>query len=261
METKSTPSGSFLRRNGVKLLVVAAIAAAFGAFFAFGGSQYLSLEYLKARQADIMAYYGEHPVVVIGVFLVVYVVSTGLSLPGAAILTILAGALFGRWIGTLIVSFASTSGATLAFLASRFLIGNSVQARFGRQLEGFNRGIEREGPFFLFTLRLIPAVPFFVINLVMGVTRIRTLTFWWVSQLGMLAGTFVYVNAGTELARIDSPSGLLSPTLLVSFAVLGAFPFLVRFAFRALGKKPAKVMPEEAAPAERGGATAAERVA
>jgi uncharacterized membrane protein YdjX (TVP38/TMEM64 family) len=158
----------------------------------------------------------------------IYILSTSLSLPGATILTLAGGALFGFWAGGLVVSFASTMGATLACVVSRFVLRDWVQGKFGDRLATINEGIAREGPFYLFTLRLIPLFPFWMINLVMGLTKVPLLTFYWVSQVGMLPGTAVYVNAGKELAKIDSLSGILSPSLIVSFAVLGLFPIVVK---------------------------------
>lgn len=151
-----------------------------------------------------------------------------MSLPGAVVLTIVGGALFGFLTGTLIVSFASTIGATLACFVARFLLRDWVQGKFGDKIVKINEGIGKEGAFYLFTLRLIPVFPFWIINLVMGLTRMRLWTFYWVSQLGMLAGTMVYINAGKELARIDSLKGILSPGLLISFALLGIFPIAVK---------------------------------
>ena len=161
-------------------------------------------------------------------FFAAYVVITALSLPGAGIMTLAAGGLFGLAWGFVIVSFASTIGATLAFLVSRYLLRDSVQKRFGDRLGPLNKGIEREGAFYLFTLRLVPIFPFFLINILMGLTPIKTFTYYWVSQLGMLAGTVVFVNAGTQLAKIEGISGILSPCLLFSFALLGVFPLLAK---------------------------------
>ena len=212
--------------NKSKLVVVAGIVVAIGAFFALGGHRYLSFENIKAQQAAIDAYYRSSPARAVLGFFLVYVAVTGLSLPGAAIMTLAAGAIFGLGWGTLIVSFASTLGATLAFLASRFLLRDWVQHKFGQQLRAVNEGVATDGAQYLFTLRLIPAVPFFVINLAMGLTPLRAWTFYWVSQLGMLAGTLVFVNAGTQLAQLQSLSGILSPGLLGAFVLLGIFPFI-----------------------------------
>ncbi len=187
---------------------------------------YLSLQSLKAHQETIDAYFQANPLVTAGTYFVIYVLVTAFSLPGAAVMTLAGGAVFGLLWGTLIVSFASSIGATLAFLVSRYLLRDVVQSRFGDKLKAVNKGIEKDGPFYLFTLRLVPLFPFFVINLVMGLTPLATRTFYWVSQLGMLAGTLVYVNAGTQLARIDSLDGILSPGLIASFTLLGLFPLI-----------------------------------
>jgi pyruvate/2-oxoglutarate dehydrogenase complex dihydrolipoamide dehydrogenase (E3) component/uncharacterized membrane protein YdjX (TVP38/TMEM64 family) len=212
-----------------KLLVLAVIAAAITAFFVFDLKQYVSLDYFQAQRAAIEAQVQAYPLRTALLFFGVYVAVTGLSLPGAAIMTLTAGALFGLLWGTVIVSFASTLGATLAFLASRFLLRDWVQQRFGDRLRPINEGIAREGAFYLFALRLVPAFPFFVINLVMGLTPIRTSTYYWVSQLGMFAGTLVYVYAGTQLGAFKISAGLL-----LAFALLGIFPLLAKKALDAL---------------------------
>lgn len=212
-----------------KLLVLAVIAAAITAFFVFDLKQYVSLDYFQAQRAAIEAQVQAYPLRTALLFFGVYVAVTGLSLPGAAIMTLIAGALFGLLWGTAIVSFASTLGATLAFLASRFLLRDWVQQRFGDRLRPINEGIAREGAFYLFALRLVPAFPFFVINLVMGLTPIRTSTYYWVSQLGMFAGTLVYVYAGTQLGAFKISAGLL-----LAFALLGIFPLLAKKALDAL---------------------------
>jgi pyruvate/2-oxoglutarate dehydrogenase complex dihydrolipoamide dehydrogenase (E3) component/uncharacterized membrane protein YdjX (TVP38/TMEM64 family) len=210
------------------IIILFVIAGCVWAFSHYNIGQYLNLEYLKAKQADFSAFYKENAVLAIGVFSLIYIVSTALSLPGAAWLTLLAGALFGLVTGTIIVSFASTIGATLAFTISRLLLRDWVQNKFGSYLKSFNAGVEKDGGFYLFTLRLIPAFPFFVINLVMGLTPMKTFQFFWVSQIGMLAGTAVYVNAGTQLAQIESVKGILSPGLLLSFVLLGIFPIVTK---------------------------------
>jgi pyruvate/2-oxoglutarate dehydrogenase complex dihydrolipoamide dehydrogenase (E3) component/uncharacterized membrane protein YdjX (TVP38/TMEM64 family) len=207
-------------------LVIAVIIIMVAAFFAFDVGRYLNLEFFKARHQALATYYQAHPLAAALAYFVAYVAVTGLSLPGAAIMTLAGGAIFGLLWGTLIVSFASSIGATLAFLASRFVLRDWVQQRFGRQLRPINDGFDKEGGFYLFTLRLVPAFPFFVINLLMGLTPIRAWTFYWVSQAGMLAGTMVYVNAGTQLAGIDSLRGILSPGLIVSMSLLGVFPLV-----------------------------------
>ena len=211
-----------------KWVLLAAVAALVVVYFAFDLGQYFSLEYVKRRQADFSALYAQHPWAVTGAFFALYVVVTGLSLPGAAILTLVAGAIFGLLVGTIIVSFASSIGATLAFLVSRYVLRDSVQGKFGARLVDINKGIEKDGAFYLFTLRLVPLIPFFVINLVMGLTRMKTGVFYLASQIGMLAGTIVYVNAGTQLARIESLRGILSPGLLGSFVLLGLFPLIAK---------------------------------
>lgn len=214
--------------KGSKLIAFAIIAAAVVAYFAFDLGRFLSLEYFKAQQAAIDAYFRANPLQSAAIYFAIYVAVTGLSLPGAAILTLAGGAVFGLLWGVVIVSFASSLGATLAFLASRFLLRDWVQAKFGDKLKPINDGIAKEGAFYLFALRLVPAFPFFVVNLVMGLTPIRTATYYWVSQVGMLAGTVVYVYAGTQLAGITSLKGILSPGLLGAFVLLGLFPFVAK---------------------------------
>ncbi|MGE0096965.1 MAG: FAD-dependent oxidoreductase [Hydrogenophaga sp.] len=198
------------------------------AFFAFDLDRFLSLEQLKQSQAAFAELHARSPIQVALAYFAVYVVATALSVPGAAIITLAGGAIFGLFWGTVLVSFASSLGATLAFMVSRFVLRDGIEARFGQRLAEINKGIEKDGAFYLFTLRLIPVVPFFVINLVMGLTQMKARTFYWVSQLGMLAGTVVYVNAGTQLARLDSLQGILSPALLGSFVLLGLFPLMAR---------------------------------
>ena len=215
--------------NKKKIAVLALVVAGLAAFFVLDLGRFFSLGYLKQSQSALADLYANNPWQVVITYLLIYVAATGLSLPGAGtILTLAGGAIFGLAWGTLIVSFASAIGATLAFLAARFVLRDSLQARFGKRLAEINSGIAKDGAFYLFTLRLVPLVPFFVINLVMGLTKMRTRTFYWVSQLGMLAGTAVYVNAGTQLARLDSLKGILSPALLGSLVLLGIFPLLAR---------------------------------
>ena len=214
--------------NPRKLAVLVVLAAALGSFFLFDLGQYLNLQTLKAQQAAIADYREHNPVLSVAVYFVIYVAVTALSVPGAALLTLAGGAVFGVLWGTVIVSFASPLGATAAFLIARFLLRDWVGQRFGQRLTAIDEGIQREGAFYLFTLRLVPVFPFFLVNLLLGLTAMRTWTFFWVSQLGMLAGTVAYVNAGTQLARIDSLGGILSPALLGSFAILGVFPLLAR---------------------------------
>jgi pyruvate/2-oxoglutarate dehydrogenase complex dihydrolipoamide dehydrogenase (E3) component/uncharacterized membrane protein YdjX (TVP38/TMEM64 family) len=214
--------------NYRKLALVAVLAALVSAFFAFDLGHYLSLQTLKAQQAAIEAFRAANPLLSVALYFVLYVITTALSFPGAALLTLAGGAVFGVLWGTVIVSFASTIGATLAFMISRFLLRDWVAQRFGKRLAAIDEGVRREGGFYLFTLRLVPAFPFFLVNLLLGLTAMKARTFFWVSQLGMLAGTVVYVNAGTQLARLESLSGILSPGLLGSFVLLGIFPLLAR---------------------------------
>jgi len=211
-----------------KIAMVVAGGVLVAIFFALDLQQYLSLNYIKESQARFAELYNENPVMVIGGYMAIYILVTALSLPGAAILTLAGGALFGLATGLIIVSFASSIGATLACFVARFVLRDWVQNKFGDKLTTINEGIAKEGPFYLFTLRLIPVFPFFVINLVMGLTKMPLFTFYWVSQVGMLAGTAVFVNAGKELAKIDSLSGILSPGLIGSFVILGLFPLVVK---------------------------------
>ena len=211
-----------------KILILAALAALVAAYFHFDLGQYLTIEGIKGVVDDVQGFYAENQIAVLAGFFAVYVGVTAASLPGAAIMTLAAGALFGLVLGTVLVSFASTLGATLAFLSSRFVLRDTIEGRFGERLKTINEGLERDGAFYLFTLRMIPAIPFFVINLVMGLTRIKTWTFVWVSQIGMLLGTIVYVNAGTQLAQIESTSGLLSPVLIGSFVLLAIVPWIAK---------------------------------
>jgi pyruvate/2-oxoglutarate dehydrogenase complex dihydrolipoamide dehydrogenase (E3) component/uncharacterized membrane protein YdjX (TVP38/TMEM64 family) len=214
--------------NQGRILLLLAIVLAVSAFFLLGLGDYLTLASLKARQAELATFVDERPLVAVAAFFLLYVAVTALSLPGAAIMTLAAGAIFGLWRGTLIVSFASTIGASLAFLSSRYLLRDWVKSRFGDRIAAIDRGIAKDGAFYLLTLRLIPAFPFFLINLAMGLTGIRLLTFALVSQVGMLPGTIVYVNAGTQIAAVESTSGILSPALIGSFVLLGLFPLLAK---------------------------------
>ena len=210
-------------------LVLALIAGvAIAAFFAFDLGQYLNLQTLKAQQVAIQDFHAHRPLLSVAAYFLIYVLTTALSLPGAVFLTLAGGAVFGLLWGTLIISFASTIGATLAFLMSRFLLRDWVSQRFGQRLAAIDEGVRREGALYLFTLRLVPAFPFFLINLLLGLTGMKARTFYWVSQIGMLAGTVVYVNAGTQLGKLDSLAGILSPGLLGSFVLLGIFPLIAR---------------------------------
>jgi pyruvate/2-oxoglutarate dehydrogenase complex dihydrolipoamide dehydrogenase (E3) component/uncharacterized membrane protein YdjX (TVP38/TMEM64 family) len=211
-----------------KFALIAVAVALISAFFVFDLGQYFRLDFFKSQQAAIDLYYRDRPLLVAFAFFALYVLVAAASLPVAGILTLAAGAVFGLALGTLIVSFASSIGATLAFLASRFLFRDLIQRRFGGRMSAVDAGVKKEGGFYLFTLRLVPAFPFFVINLLMGLTRMKTRTFYWVSQAGMLAGTVVYVNAGTQIAQISSPGGILSARLIGSFVLLGIFPLLAK---------------------------------
>jgi pyruvate/2-oxoglutarate dehydrogenase complex dihydrolipoamide dehydrogenase (E3) component/uncharacterized membrane protein YdjX (TVP38/TMEM64 family) len=211
-----------------RLILICCVAAVIGAYFAFDLGRFVSLDELRAQQDAIVAYRDENMLEAALVYFVVYVAVTALSLPGAAVMTLAGGAFFGLLWGSALVSFASTIGATLAFLLARLLFRDAVQNRFGANLRAVNAGVARDGAFYLFTLRLVPLFPFFVINLLMALTPIRTLTFFLVSQLGMFPATLVYVNAGTHLANLDSLAGILSPGLIVSFTLLGLFPLIAR---------------------------------
>jgi len=228
-----------------RLLIVAAIIVLVILFKVLGLGQYLTLDYLKASQDTFSQLYAKHRLAVIGAYMAIYIVVTALSLPGAAVMTLAGGAMFGFWIGFVIVSFASTIGATLACFVARFLLRDWVQNKFGEKLSAINKGIEDEGAFYLFSLRLVPIFPFFVINLVMGLTSIELITFYWVSQIGMLPGTMVFVNAGKELAQIESLSGILSPGLIISFVILGLFPLAVKKLLYFYKKRTGKLLPEE----------------
>jgi uncharacterized membrane protein YdjX (TVP38/TMEM64 family) len=228
-----------------RLLIVAAIAVVVILFKVLGLGQYLTLDYLKASQDKFSLLYANNRIAVIASYMAIYILVTALSLPGAAVMTLAGGAMFGFWIGFVVVSFASTIGATLACFVARFLLRDWVQNKFGEKLSTINKGIEKEGAFYLFSLRLVPIFPFFVINLAMGLTTMKLLTFYWVSQIGMLPGTMVYVNAGKELGQIESLSGILSPNLIISFVILGIFPITVKKLLYLYKKKTGKLLPEE----------------
>jgi len=241
--------------NVKKLTLIAGIVLLVILFFAFDLQQYLTLAYLKQSRATFQALYAEQTVAVILGFFLLYILVVAVNLPGAAVMTLAAGALFGFWVGLVVVSFASSIGATLACLVARYLFRDWAQARLGSWFEKINAGIQKEGAFYLFTMRLIPAIPFFAINLGMALTSMRLLTFYWVSQLGMLAGTAVYVNAGKQLGEISKLSDILSFDLIVSFAILGIFPLavkkIVNFIRAKIGKgtiKPGEEVPGGEAP-------------
>lgn len=220
-----------------KAIILTTAILLIGLFFAFNLHQVLTLDGLKARMDEFRNWQQNSPALVAVGFFLIYILVTALSLPGAAILTLAAGGLFGLVTGLIIVSFASTIGATLAFLVSRYLLRESIEKKFSKRLKPINEGIERDGAFYLFTLRLVPIFPFFLINLLMGLTKIKTLTFYIVSQIGMFAGTIVYVNAGTQLAQLDSLKGILSFNLLLSFALLGFFPLIAKSIIFSINKR------------------------
>lgn len=211
-----------------KITIIGIIVLLIAGFFLFDLQQYFSLDFIKAKQEAFNAYYQENTFLTLLIFFVVYVAMAALSLPGAAIMTLLSGALFGLLVGVIMVSIASTLGATLAFLVSRYLFRDTLQTRYADKLKTINEGVEKEGPLYLFAMRLVPLFPFFLVNILMGFTSIRTTTFAWVSQLGMLAGTAVFVYAGTQLAQIDSLSSILSPGLIIAFVLLGIFPMIAK---------------------------------
>lgn len=211
-----------------KLAIVGVILLLIALFKILEFDQYLTLAFLKEQQAHFARLYAENKVAVIGGYMLVYIIVTALSLPGAAVMSLAGGALFGLVTGTIVISFASTIGATCACAVARYLLRDWVQRKFGDKLTRINAGMEQEGGFYLFSLRLVPIFPFFVINLLMGLTPIRLSTFYWVSQLGMLPATIVIVNAGKELAKLDSLKGILSPWLLLSFALLGLLPIITK---------------------------------
>jgi uncharacterized membrane protein YdjX (TVP38/TMEM64 family) len=211
-----------------KIAILIVIVGLVVAVKVFHLDQYLTLSYLKGSLDTLKALYENHGLIIIAGYFLIYVLTTSLSLPGASPLGLAGGAVFGFWTATLVVSFASTIGATLACLVSRFLLRDWVQNRFGDRIAKVNKGIEKDGAFYLFTLRLIPGFPFWMINLAMGPTKMSLFKFYWVSQIGMLPGTMVFVNAGTELAKIDSVRGIFSPGLIISFALIGIFPIAVK---------------------------------
>lgn len=211
-----------------KFAIVVVLISLIAVFTIFNLGDYFSLSYLKESKKSFEIMYAEHRLSVIFGYMVIYIVVTSLSLPGGVVMGLAAGALFGLLTGTIAVSFASTIGATLACLVSRFILRDWLQGKFGDKLKTVNEGIAKEGTFYLFTLRLIPFFPFWLINLVMGLTKMPLRTFYWVSQIGMLPGTIVFVNAGKEIAKIDSLSDIFSPGLILSFAILGLFPITAK---------------------------------
>jgi len=217
-----------MKLNRGKLAILGLIVLLIAAFFIFGLDELLTLEGVQARSAELLAFKEANFGLTALAYAAIYIIVTALSLPGAAVMTLVGGAIFGFTWGLILVSFASTIGATLAFLVSRYLLQDWVEKRFSRSVSKINGGIEKEGAYYLFTLRLVPLFPFFLINLVMGLTRIKTLTFFLISQVGMLPGTAAYVNAGTQLAQIDSVGGILSFPVIASFAILGVLPLFLK---------------------------------
>lgn len=215
------------------LLLIAVIALLITQF----GDQ-LTLENAKAQQTQLALFITDNFVLAAASYFVAYVAITAFSIPGAAVVTLLGAALFGFWTSLVLVSFASTFGATLAFLSSRFLLRDWVQHKFGDKISAINRGVEQDGAFYLLSLRLIPVFPFFLINLLMGLTPLSTARFYFVSQIGMLPGTAVYLNAGTQLAQIESLSGIVSPSVLISFALLGLFPIVAKWVMAKIKQSP-----------------------
>ncbi|MFK7864822.1 MAG: TVP38/TMEM64 family protein [Pseudohongiellaceae bacterium] len=215
--------------NKTKLLLAALFVSAIACYFIFDLGRFLTLDFIQSQLGAIQEFRDSNFVLTALLYFTVYVAIAALSIPGAAIITLLGGAIFGVLWGTIIVSFASSIGATLAFLVSRFLLRDWVQSKFGEYLGPINRGVEKDGSFYLFSIRMVPLFPFFMVNLLMGLTPISVASFYLVSQIGMLVGTAVYVNAGSELAQITSLSGLVSPSVILSFVLLGLFPLVAKF--------------------------------
>ncbi len=211
-----------------KVFLLVTISLLVLGYFYYGLDKYLSFENLKEQQKQLQDMYNKTPAFSLSFYFIVYIAATALSLPGAVILTLAGGAIFGFLPALFVVSFASTLGATLAFLLSRYLFSGWVEKKWSSRLETVHRGVEKEGALYLFTLRLIPIFPFFVINLVFGLSRLKTWTFYWVSQVGMLGGTAVYVYAGTQIGQMDSPRDIMSMNLLLSFALIGLFPLVTK---------------------------------
>ncbi len=226
-----------LIEHKLKLILLLLLVLITGLFIYFDLHSYFQLDYLKTQQQSINDMYIEHPILFPVLFFLLYLFVAGLSIPGATIFTLAAGAFFGLVYGTIIASFASVMGATMAFLISRYLLKGIIHDRYVEKLTVFDEGIERDGGYYLFTLRLVPVFPFFIINLVMGITTIRLSTFYWVSQLGMLPATIVYVNAGKQLSELETLAGILSPDLIFAFVLLGVFPLLAKLTVNWLAKR------------------------
>ncbi|MFH4498343.1 TVP38/TMEM64 family protein [Vibrio diabolicus] len=223
-----------------KKLILGLILVAIIIFLGVNFSQYLTLENAKAQQEALTTYIDQNFVFSAAIYFFAYIAITAFSIPGASVVTLLGAALFGFWTSLLLVSFASTMGATLAFLSSRYLLRDWVQNKFGNKLIAINQGVEKDGAFYLFSLRLIPVFPFFLINLLMGLTPMSVGRFYLTSQVGMLPGTAVYLNAGTQLATIESLSGIISPAVLASFALLGLFPIITKWVMNKVRPTPSQ---------------------
>ncbi len=237
-------TASSSRKKIWRIAIILALLAAMILFFSLDPGRFLTLDELKARQQSLTDLYHARPFLSVAAYMGIYILVTALSLPGAAVMSLAGAAIFGLWTGIVAVSFASSIGAALAFLCSRFLLRDWVRGKFGDRLAAINRGMEKEGGFYLFALRLVPVFPFFIINLVMGLTPIRTLKFYLVSQAGMLPGTVVYVYAGTRLGAVTSLSGILNPGLLFSFVLLGVFPLIAKRAVEGIrGRKALSAWP------------------
>lgn len=226
-----------MQKNWPKLLLGGIIVTLIILYFVLGLDQYVNFEELKARQAELQTFTSQNLASALAIYFVVYVLTAALSLPGAAILTLAGGAFFGFATGLVVVSFASSLGATLAFFLSRYLFRDAIQNRFGNRLEAINEGIRREGGFYLFSLRLVPLFPFFIVNLLVALTPIGIWRFYWISQMGMLPGTMVYVNAGTQLGKLESLSGILSPGIILSFVLVGILPLVAKSLLKLSSRK------------------------
>jgi uncharacterized membrane protein YdjX (TVP38/TMEM64 family) len=218
-------------------LLAGLLVLAVAAFYLLDLQRYLAWDYLRAHREEMQAWVRQHPIQAVLAYMLVYTAVTALSLPAAAALSLLGGALFDFWVGVVAANLASTLGASLAFLSTRYLFRDFVQRRLGARLEPIQRGIDRDGAYYLFTMRLLPVLPFFLINAAMGLTRMRLGTFWWVSQLGMLPLCLVYINAGRQLGTLESPRDVLSPVVILSLVLPGVVPLLLRLGLRLWQKR------------------------
>lgn len=221
----------------IQIALLVALVAVIVCFFALGLTEYFSLSYLQEQRQKLLDFYHTNPAITILVFVLIYIALTGLSIPSATALTLLAGAIFDLVVGVIVVSISSVVGASIAFVFARYLFRDLVRRKFPEQLETINRGIEKDGAFYLFAVRLVPVIPYFVVNVAMSLTVIRLRTYFWVSYVGMIAATIVFVNAGSQLGQLESISGILSPTLIGSLALLAVFPLLVKWTLSFLRKK------------------------